>query len=254
MKKLITILAIVLFATSSARIIEVADAGITDKLKAVIAAKNAPAGTAYLFSEDFTTSNTEDVASNTDFDSEADTGGLLSVTSNEMHRDHTATTIAQVLKDMGSTDYTDVYFYFTFEIDDEGSLGASKYANLLIAYSNDNTQQLYVRLIADVESNIRGFKLYTLGGADPQYYFDGAVNTEYPIKIHYKVGNPGAAELWVYTGGDWQAGAGNSTTEDLSGYTGVDHFNFGGDTNIADTTLNFKFDTFIFDDSDMGTP
>ena len=46
MKKLITILAIVLLATSSARIIEVADAGITDKLKAVIAAKNAgaPAG------------------------------------------------------------------------------------------------------------------------------------------------------------------------------------------------------------------
>ena len=41
MKKLITILAIVLLATSSARIIEVADAGITDKLKAVIAAKNA---------------------------------------------------------------------------------------------------------------------------------------------------------------------------------------------------------------------
>ena len=43
MKKLITILAIVLLATSSARIIEVADAGVTDKLKAVIAAKNAPA-------------------------------------------------------------------------------------------------------------------------------------------------------------------------------------------------------------------
>ena len=50
MKKLITILAIVLLAASSARIIEVADAGITDKLKAVIAARNTPAGGPYVCS------------------------------------------------------------------------------------------------------------------------------------------------------------------------------------------------------------
>ena len=83
MKKLSGVFICLLLFTfiSSARIIEVADAGITDKLKAVIAAKNvaAPGGPSADFSDDFNRTNAAALGANWDEDPD-----LLEITSNQV--------------------------------------------------------------------------------------------------------------------------------------------------------------------------
>ena len=66
MKKLCGVLICFFLLTfiSSARIIEVADAGVTDKLKAVIAAKNAPAAPAGPWTDDFNRDNEDPLSTN----------------------------------------------------------------------------------------------------------------------------------------------------------------------------------------------
>ena len=120
MKKLSGVLVCLLLFTfiSSARIIEVADAGITDKLKAVIAARNTGGETAYT---KYITENTDDFNS-IDYSVENGAGNII-----------TGSTDTYIKMNAQSTNYaTDVSIKPTFYGSDDETIGLIKFPTATI--------------------------------------------------------------------------------------------------------------------------
>jgi hypothetical protein len=239
MKKYLAILLVLLFAETV----------WADPCVVVVGQTVAGGVASYIHSDDFNRANTN--SPETGFwDSETDASSHLAIVSNALVVTHSSTADAFLNKDLGGND-TEGWIYFTIKVNEEGGLGASKYMRVVYLFSNANAIQGDVTIRSDASQNLRGIQFSTAGGADPYYYFDMATDTEYPVCIRYKVGNPGAAQLFVYTGGDWQAGTNNSDAEDFSGYDGIDHYRFGmSSSTYTSTTLTFTLDDFRYDDTD----
>ncbi|KKL58085.1 hypothetical protein LCGC14_2228930 [marine sediment metagenome] len=209
--------------------------------------------------EDFNTANTADVAGNTNFDSEVDAGGKLSIVSNKMN--YSADTQGQdsYVNETSCTANSDTELTIKFDIEfdtvlDVGS--ANDDCNVLSIYDDANTErQGFLRFLVDASGDIDGYQCIFDDDAGteftPEIATAGiAVDTEYAVIVYIKAGATGGISCKV---GPW-AESNTGFNDDASGKNGLGTERLGADNNDwgdGANDANLKWDNFEIWKSDQ---